>query len=293
MSIAKWIEKNARSLAGKRIAISGATGGIGARLCEHLAGLGADLVLLDRSIERSQALGERLKICYPGLRVDYLTLDLTDIRSVKNAVAELQCEPLSGLILNAGAYCIPRRKCDTGYDNVFQINFAAPYFLARELKAHIIASGGRLVAVGSIAHNYSKTDFEDIDFSTRKKASLVYGNAKRHLMFSLYGLYRDTDALAVTHPGITFTNITAHYPKLIFAFIKHPMKLIFMKPKKAALSILLGLFDSTSENEWIGPRLFNVWGMPKKKILKTCSQAEAERICRVADGVYERLKTQT
>ena len=109
-------------------------------------------------------------------------------------------------------------------------------------------------------------------------------------MFSLYGLFRDTNALAVTHPGITFTNITAHYPKIIFALIKHPMKIIFMKPKKAALSILRGLFDSTSENEWIGPRLFGVWGMPKKKGLKTCKKDEAERICRVADGVYERLR---
>ena len=46
-------------------------------------------------------------------------------------------------------------------------------------------------------------------------------------MFSLFAL--DDPHIAVTHPGITQTNITAHYPKLIFAVIKNPMKLIFMK----------------------------------------------------------------
>ena len=290
MNISKWLSENTESLVGKRIAISGATGGIGERLSEHLASLGADLVFLDRSIARSRALGERLVQKHEGLKVEYITIDLTDIKSVKNAAAELQKKPLFGLILNAGAYRIPRMKCDTGYDNVFQINFLAPYFLARELREHIIKSGGRVVAVGSIAHNYSKTDADDIDFSTRKKPSLVYGNAKRYLMFSLYGLYRGTGALSVTHPGITFTNITAHYPKLIFALIKHPMKVIFMKPRKAALSILRGLFDATEEQEWIGPRIFDVWGFPKKKRLKTCSDSEAEQICQVADEIYNKIK---
>ena len=62
--------------------------------------------------------------------------------------------------------------------------------------------------------------------------------------FSLFELFRSEKSvtLSVTHPGITFTNITAHYPKLIFAVIKHPMKVIFMKTDKASLSIVKGVF---------------------------------------------------
>ena len=45
----------------------------------------------------------------------------------------------------------------------------------------IEARGGRIVAVSSIAHNYSEIDERDVDFSTRRKASIVYGNAKRYL----------------------------------------------------------------------------------------------------------------
>lgn len=279
------------SLSGKVIAVSGSTGGIGVELCEHLAALGAELILLDRNQEKSKGLQEKLEAQFPEVKIRRMRMDLEEMASVKVAACELLKAPLDGLILNAGAYHIPRHKCDTGLDNVFQINFAAPYYLARELKSHLDASGGRLVAVGSIAHNYSQTDPEDVDFSTRAKHSLAYGNAKRFLMYSLYGLYGKQGGLAVAHPGITFTNITAHYPKVIFAIIKHPMKVIFMKPRRACLSILQGLTQDCGRNEWIGPRWFDVWGLPKKRVLKTCGEKEAEWICQTAEEVYEGMGT--
>ena len=291
MWTATWIQKNMPSLSGKVIAVSGSTGGIGVVLCEHLAALGAELILLDRNQEKAEALQEKLEAQFPEVKIRRIRMDLEEMASVKAAARELLKAPLDGLILNAGAYHIPRHKCGTGLDNVFQINFAAPYYLARELKSHLDARGGRLVAVGSIAHNYSQTDPEDVDFSTRAKHSLAYGNAKRFLMYSLYGLYGKQGGLAVAHPGITFTNITAHYPKVIFAIIKHPMKVIFMKPRRACLSILQGLTQDCGRNEWIGPRWFDVWGLPKKRVLKTCGEKEAEWICQTAEEVYRGMGT--
>ena len=143
--------------------------------------------------------------------------------------------------------------------------------------------------MGSIAHNYSKTDANDEDFSKRERASLVYGNAKRHLMAAYFDLAKKGERVSVTHPGISFTGITAHYPKLIFALIRHPMKLIFMKPKKAALSIFEGLFTDTGAGEWIGPRVFNVWGKPKKKRLKTIGAEEQKRLAEYANELYGNL----
>ena len=134
------------------------------------------------------------------------------------------------------------------------------------------------MAVSSIAHNYSKADPTDVDFATRRAPSKVYGNAKRYLTFSLFSLDEYRGVISIAHPGITVTNITSHYPRVIYALIKYPMKVIFMNPKKASLSILYGLFAETQKNEWIGPRFFNVWGLPKVKTLKTCSQEEAEKI---------------
>lgn len=277
------------SLKGKTVAISGSTGGLGRELCLYFAELGADLILLDRNPDKSSALANSVLSKYPNISITRIKVDLEKIDEVRAATQRL-CElELDYLVLNAGAYSIPRHKCDTGYDNVFQINFVSPYYMARSLLPLLRRRSGKVVAVGSIAHNYSKSDPYDVDFSTRKRASRVYGNAKRYLMYSLYQLMQSEKDIAITHPGITFTNITAHYPKLIFAIIKHPMKVIFMKPRTAALCILQGLFEYCGKNEWIGPRLFGIWGSPKRKTLRTCSADEAKHICNAADKIYKEL----
>ena len=286
MSISRWLSQNTHSLCGKTVAVSGSTGGLGNPLCEHLARLGASLILLDRNMEKSRALAARLTALLPTLSVTHIQMDLECMESVENAADRLKALEPDYLILNAGAYSIPRHTCSTGYDNVFQINFVSPYYLARQLLPTVSARGGKIIAVGSIAHTYSHTDPEDVDFSKRKKASLVYGNAKRYLMASLPALPKGDSSVATVHPGITFTNITAHYPPLIFALIKHPMKVIFMSPKKASLCILAGLFTDCAEREWIGPRLLDVWGLPRKKKLTSISKEEADAIRSEAERIY-------
>lgn len=281
MSIQSYLKKYAPPLSGRTVAISGATGGLGNALCRHLASLGASLVMLDRNEERSLKFAQILKSEYPCLKTSYIHLDLEDISSVKEAALRLERDVPDYLILNAGAYHIPRKKCKTGYNNVFQINFSSPYYLAERLREKIAKRGGKIIAVGSIAHSYSKADPKDVDFSSRKKSSLVYGNAKRYLMYSLSAL--NDKSVAIAHPGITFTNITAHYPKLIFAIIKHPMKIIFIKPKSASLSIIYAMGRDIPQGSWAGPVLFDIWGRPSVKKLKTIAQNEYSHIRSIAD----------
>ncbi len=286
----KWLAKNTESLKGKTVALTGSTGGIGQELCKYLCFLDAELILIDRNRKKAEVLRENLLSIYPNAKITLLTADLEDMESVKSATEELKSLEPDVFIHNAGAYSIPRKICGTGFDNVFQINFVSPYYMIRSLLPILENKNGRVVAVGSIAHRYSKTDPDDIDFKSRKKASLVYGNAKRYLMFSLPCLAESHPEVkfSVVHPGITFTGITAHYPKVIFAIIKHPMKVIFMKPYTAALSVLKGVFDSTQNDSWIGPRLFDVWGLPVKKRLKIASQ-EQSRISKTTEEIYKKL----
>lgn len=291
MNYKKWFLKNTESLSGKTVAVTGGTGGLGVWLCQHLAYLGADLVLINRSESKTLEQINDLKNNFPNIKAEFIPCDLSDIKSVKSATEVLMKNCPDFLIHNAGAYSIPRYITDCGFDNVFMINFLSSYYMTKTLLPYISQKGGRVVAVGSIAHNYSKTDPENIDFRNIKAASKAYGNAKRHLMLSLYKLFESEQnaSLAVTHPGITFTNITAHYPKLIFAIIKHPMKVIFMRPKKAALCIVRGLFENTEYSQWIGPRIFDVWGLPNKKHLKTFSKAEADEVFKTAEKCCEKV----
>lgn len=292
MTTKAWLGKNTVSLQGKTVAISGSTGGLGKALCAHMAALGvARLILLDRNACKAEALQNALTQRYPDLCVDIVLTDLADMHSVENAAKALETQPIDALILNAGAYAVPRYITSSGYDNVFQINFAAPYYLVRRLAPHLASRGGKVVIVGSIAHNYSETDPSDVDFRTRKKASLVYGNAKRYLMFAApEAAERAGLELAVTHPGIAVTGITAHYPKWLYALIKYPMKVIFMKPRRASLSILRGLFETPPTGSWIGPRVFDVWGLPRVSRLTTCDEREKAFICARSERIYRDLR---
>ena len=292
MNIKRCLSKNTQSLNGKAVAVTGSTGGLGSELCFILASLSADLILVDRNKNKQHDLADKILEKYPQTQIEFISADLSDFNSVVEATEKLKQMTPDILILNAGAYSIPRYKTDIGYDNVFQINFVSPYYMIKELLPTLREKSGRVVAVGSIAHNYSKTDKNDIDFATRGAASKVYGNAKRYLMFSLFELFKNEKevSLAVTHPGITFTGITAHYPKLIFAVIKHPMKIIFMKPKAAVLSIVKGVFKSTPYNNWYGPWLFSVWGRPRLSKLNTCTNAEILSIGKTAEEIYRKIK---
>ena len=288
MKLEKWLETHTESLTGKVVAITGSTGGLGRELTRYLVSLGASLVLLDRNAERSEALRQSLLEEFPEAEIRCIGVDLAQMASVRRAVDQLLAVEIDVFLHNAGAYKIPRSLCDTGWENVFQINFVSPYYMIRRLMPRLRARGGRVVVVGSIAYRYSKSDGTDVDFRNRRMASVVYGNAKRYLMVSLYELFRRETAvsLSVTHPGITLTNITAHYPKVIFALIKNPMKVIFMSPRRACLSVLRGVFEPCVAYEWIGPRCFDIWGLPQRKRLRGVSAEERRRIGETAECIY-------
>ena len=289
MNCQKWLKRYENGLAGKTAVLFGATGGLGQELCKDILALGGRLITVDRSREKAEKNTAELKKHFPVAEITNLFADLSDFASVQAVVRQLQQQEIDTVIHNAGAYSVPRFTTDLGFDNVFQINFVAPYYITGELLPQLTQRKGAVVAVGSIAHNYSKTDPDDWDFSARKQASLVYGNAKRHWMYTLLELSKEYPevAFSVAHPGIAFTGITNHYPKLIFAIIKHPMKVIFMKPKQATLSIVMGMFEKTEPYSWIGPRFFDVWGMPKKKPLRTAAPAEIKAIYHHAKQIFK------
>lgn len=292
MNIKKWLINNTHSLQGKLIGITGASGDLGKEVCKILVGLGANLLLVNRDELKTTKLIGELKQINPNVLIYKEIVDFEKFYEVKKSVEKIRSYKMDVLIVNAGAYKIDRRISDIGYDNVFQINFVSQYYLIREIVMDMNKLGkGKVVAVSSIAYNYSKCDLTDVDFLNNNSCSKVYGNSKRFLMCSLYELFKNIDnvSLSIVHPGISYTNITSHYPKIIFKFIKYPMKIIFSRPKKACLSIVKGIYDECKYFEWIGPKYFNIWGFPSKKIINKCSKEESILIGITSENIYKNL----
>ena len=273
------------------IAIVGATGGLGQEICKKLV-TENNLILVGRSQKKMQELKDNLLQISPLAKIDFVSADLCDIDSVKNACKILEKMDFNCLILNAGIYNVPRSISSCGYDNVFQVNFVSQYYIAKALLPHLeTQKNSRIVAVGSIAYNYSKFDENDIDFKSRKKCNLVYGNSKRVLMFSLYNLFENNykTKLSIVHPGVTLTNITNHYPKWINWLVKIGIKLVFPAPKNACKSIIEGTKNECNYWEWIGPKFCNIWGKPKKKKLRKIKGDEDKKMFEIAEEIYSKI----
>ena len=175
------MEKNKKI--NKTIGITGATGGLGREICLFFAEKGANFVFIDRNLEKSQRFAQTLKEKYPDTFIQYVTCDLADMQSVKNAAVMLENVNIDILILNSGVYNVPIKKLDSGYNNVFQINFLSQYYLARYLAEK--GKVKKIVPIGSIAYKSAHLNLNDIDYSCYKKKMKIYGNSKRFLMKNL------------------------------------------------------------------------------------------------------------
>ena len=286
-----WLKKYGTSLEGKTVAITGATGGLGMEICRGVLFLGGRLLLLNRSKEKTEALRETLLKEFPKGELRCFPLDLQDMGSVQAACAFLMNNIPDILLHNAGIYDVQRFPCSTGLDNVFQVNFASPYYITKQLLPFLRKQRSRVVVVGSIAHTYASSDPEDMDFHLRRACSLVYGNSKRYLMYAFSELMKEETqvSFSVGHPGIALTNISNHYPSWLYPFIRPFLKAFFMRPETACRGILYGICHQMQPFTWAGPRYFNIWGSPSVKSLCTVSSAESRQMFLSAENMYQNL----
>lgn len=280
-------------LSNKTIAITGSTGGLGKEISIGLAKMGANLIFVNRNLQKSEELAQEIKKCSPNTKIDIVLADLTDIESVKTALQALENMGFDTLILNAGIYNVPIKKVSTGYNNIFQVNFISQYYLTKKLLKKPDLK--KVVAVGSIAYNFAKFNANDIDYSNCKKTNKVYGNSKRFFMCSMYELFERNKEkeLCIAHPGVTLTNMTNHFHKSINWFVKFGIKVVFPSPKNAAKNIITGIENNSQNFSWIGPKIFNIWGKPKHKKIKKTSSAEREKIYKLAEDIFNKVDTQS
>ena len=159
--IKNWLKKNTYSLKGKKIVITGATGGLGKELCFYLAYLNAELILINRNEGKATSLKNEIITKYNDAKVTLLYADFENINDVDKVCSELKNYDIDIIIHNAAVYAIERRIVSSGYLNVFQTNFVSPLYITNKLLPQLENTGGKIVVVGSIAHNYLKTNIND------------------------------------------------------------------------------------------------------------------------------------
>ena len=141
------------SLKGKKVLITGASGGIGAALAEGFAARGATIGICARRADRLAEVLERLQKVAPESRS--WTIDLNDLDGIPAFAAQADTE-LGGidvLVNNAG---IPKRRHVTRLtpeesESVMRINYFSPVRLTLALLPGLIERSGQIVNISSVA----------------------------------------------------------------------------------------------------------------------------------------------
>lgn len=272
----------------KVTAITGSTGGIAQEMVKLLASQNHDLILLNRNIDKTNKQIAELKQINPNINITYHHADMSDINSVKEVISYLKDIHIDYLILNSAIYNVEVKQLNSGYNNIFTVNFISPFLIIKELKEKLDIE--KFIVVGSLSYNFSKYISDDVDYSNHNKINKIYGNSKRFLMFSLFKEFEHDQRLVIVHPGIVYTQMTNHYPKWINWFIAGGLQILLPNTKHAAKVLLEGFNKETKYLEWIGPRLFHLYGKGSIHKIKNIKEKEINNIYQESINIYNKLK---
>jgi len=164
---------------GQVAVVTGASAGLGARLCLDLARAGATVVGLARTTERLDGLAVRLAALAPGSRT--MTCDVADTDALRAALATVAADvgPVDILVNNAardpGVRLVDITEED--FRRTFDVNFFAPVAATlavvpsmvtrgRGIVINVSSDGGRLPSPGPGAYPSSKAALSAFGEST-------------------------------------------------------------------------------------------------------------------------------
>ncbi|MBY8607494.1 MAG: SDR family oxidoreductase [Burkholderia sp.] len=201
------------NLEGKVALVTGASSGLGQRFAQVLSQAGAKVVLASRRVERLKEL--RAEIEAAGGAAHVVSLDVTDIQSIKAAVAHAETEAgtIDILVNNSGVSTMQKLVDVTpeDFESVFDTNTRGAFFVAQEVAKRMImrangSSNGkpsyRIINIASVA---GLRVFPQIGLFAMSKAAVVQMTRAMALEWGRHGI--NVNAIC---PGYIDTEIN-HY----------------------------------------------------------------------------------
>ena len=180
----------------KKVIITGGNSGIGYQSAKQLAEKGWSVTLFCRRKEAAEQACEEICQQTGNRHVDYILVDLSDMKSVREAAEQyIQKEDfLDVLINNAADFDLSVKKpilTREGLEKQFATNVVAPFLLSTLLKGLLEKSeSGRIVNISSqglVLYPFMKLDFENLAGQKHySPAKTYYQNKLALLMLSHY-----------------------------------------------------------------------------------------------------------
>ena len=218
-------------LSGRVALVTGASSGLGTQFAKTLATAGAAVALAGRRVERLKEL--RAEIESAGGVAYVVTLDVTDLNSIKAAVAHTETE-MGGIdiLVNNSGVSTTQKLVDVSeedYDFIFNTNTKGAFFVAQEVGKRMLArakgaapgtfTGGRIVNIASMA---GMRVLSQIGVYAMSKAAVIHMTRAMALEWGRYGI--NVNALC---PGYIDTEINHQHWQT-----EQGKRLIDMLPRK-------------------------------------------------------------
>jgi len=199
----------------KLVVITGATSGIGYHTARKYASHGANLLCINRNLQKSDALCREIESEF-GVRCDYRIADLSrlpDIHKVGNELLKIE-KPIDVLIHNAGIYLTKRELTPDGIEKVFVIQHMASFILNFILMDKLRSQeSARIILVNSEGHRFAAWGLrlDDLNWEKRSYSGLKsYGSAKlaQLLAMLVFNDHFKNSGVAINamHPGAVKTD---------------------------------------------------------------------------------------
>ena len=294
-------------LTGQRALVTGASDGVGFEIAARLARAGAVVVMPVRNAEKGREAARRIRERQPDARLDLRSVDLSSLASVAALTDELQSEgqPLDILVNNAGVMTPPTRRLSAdGHELQLATNHLGHFALTTRLLPLLRAANGRVVTQVSVAADQNAVNWDDLDWEREYHPMRAYSSSKIMLGLFAMELHRRSDAegwgirSALSHPGVTPTNLLSAQPQMGRARDTMAVRLIRLMSRRGVLvgtpqsAALTAVYAATSPDakggRLYGPRGFrNLGGPPAEQPLYSRLQSPADSAR--AWGVSERL----
>ena len=205
-------------LSGKKVLVTGASGGLGEETARALATAGASVIMAARNSKKNSEAKERILSANSEAKLDTHELNLASLKDVTSSAEEFlsKNESLDLLVNNAGIMCTPFGHTTDGFEQQFGVNHLGHHlFTGLLMPALEKAEASRVVCLSSGAHLICGVNLEDPMFERRdydgwdrywqsKSANALFARE-----FDRRYADKGIHAFSV-HPGMIFTELGRH-----------------------------------------------------------------------------------
>ncbi len=198
----------------KLVVITGATSGIGYFTARKYAAHGANLLCINRNIEKSEALRKEIESEF-GVKCAYKIADLSNLEAIDRVVDELLKldTPIEVLIHNAGVYLTKRELTSDELEKVFVVQYLASFIINYRLMDKLKSQDqARIILVNSEGHRFAAWGLrlDDLNWEKRHYSGLKsYGSAKLAQLLTMLVFNEQFQETGVSinamHPGAVKT----------------------------------------------------------------------------------------